>query len=163
MGRPRNVQRPVRLVLNLPEDIRARIDLFLWSDLENCVPMGAYTSFFRDRVRDFFDTKALDLAPYLNCPSGVHCVRGPAHSIAALKSYLERATEAAPQIQRSGPRGISTKPRTTDEDSSVATEVERGDSDSRGNEGSSSSDQGRPEGCSSNFRPGTPVEGEEGR
>ena len=51
------VIRPVALRLWLPEDLRARIDLHLWSDVEQRVPKGAYAKFFAELVREFFERK----------------------------------------------------------------------------------------------------------
>lgn len=42
MPRPANIMRPVHLKTSLPEDLRARLDLHLWSESEGRVPMGAY-------------------------------------------------------------------------------------------------------------------------
>lgn len=42
MPRPANIIRPSHLKTSLPEDLRARLDLHLWSASEGRVPMGAY-------------------------------------------------------------------------------------------------------------------------
>jgi hypothetical protein len=52
--RPPNITRPVKLTTTLPEDIRAKLDLFLYSELEGRVPKGAYQAFFLERIREFF-------------------------------------------------------------------------------------------------------------
>lgn len=46
MPRRPNLERPVPLNLKLPESMRARLDLLLWSSVEGRVPRGAYQSFF---------------------------------------------------------------------------------------------------------------------
>lgn len=55
MARPSNVLRPVHLHTTIPEDLRARMDLHLYSDVEKRVPMGAYQQFICGLVKDFFD------------------------------------------------------------------------------------------------------------
>jgi hypothetical protein len=40
--RPPNIIRPVHLKTSLPEDLRAWLDLHLWSTTEMRVPHGAY-------------------------------------------------------------------------------------------------------------------------
>lgn len=56
MSRPPNIIPPTRLTLRLPEDVRARLDLYLWSELEGRVPFGRYQEFFLARIREFFDS-----------------------------------------------------------------------------------------------------------
>ncbi len=51
MPRPRKTLRPTYLNLALPEDIRARMDLLLFSPLEGRVPHGAYSRFICDLIR----------------------------------------------------------------------------------------------------------------
>ena len=46
--------RPVKLTTTFPEDIRAKLDLFLFSEVEGCVPKGAIQTFLLDRIREFF-------------------------------------------------------------------------------------------------------------
>lgn len=54
-GRPQNILRPVKLTTYLPEDIRAQLDIHLFSAVEGRVPHGAYSKFLAERVREFFD------------------------------------------------------------------------------------------------------------
>jgi hypothetical protein len=39
----------------LPEDVRAKLDILLWSAVEKRVPLGAYQAFFLERIRDYFE------------------------------------------------------------------------------------------------------------
>lgn len=57
MPRRPNVIRPSQLTLWLPEDIRARLDLYLWSQLEGRVPHGAYSRLISQLLREHFDSK----------------------------------------------------------------------------------------------------------
>lgn len=56
-GRPPNVLRPSKLTTYLPEDLRAKLDLYLYSEIEGRVPHGAYARFLAERVKEFFDKK----------------------------------------------------------------------------------------------------------
>ena len=51
MPRPRKAIRPRSLHLKLPEDILARVDLLLFSDLEGRVPQGAYQNYFLSLIQ----------------------------------------------------------------------------------------------------------------
>jgi hypothetical protein len=42
------------LNLSLPETMRAKLDMLLWSPAEGRVPRGAYQAFFIDRINEFF-------------------------------------------------------------------------------------------------------------
>lgn len=59
MPRRPNVVRPVRLTLMLPEDIRAKLDLHLWSEVEGRVPHGAYQQFFLARIAEYFSSHSI--------------------------------------------------------------------------------------------------------
>ena len=55
MSRRPNVIPPTRLTLRLPEDVRAKLDLHLFSELEGRVPQGRYQEFFLARIKEYFD------------------------------------------------------------------------------------------------------------
>ena len=57
-GRKPNLVPSTRLELALPTDIRSRLDLHLFSEVEGRIPQGAYTTFFEQRLREFF--KSID-------------------------------------------------------------------------------------------------------
>lgn len=71
-GRPPNVMRPVKLTTNIPEDLRAQLDLHLFSPVEGRIPKGAYSRFLCERIREFFDPL------------------GPNVKLAALKRQIEQ-------------------------------------------------------------------------
>ncbi len=54
----------MQLCLKLPASTRTRLDLFLYSELEQRVPQGAYQNFFLERIREFFESRRLDLTPF---------------------------------------------------------------------------------------------------
>ena len=89
MSRRANLIPSVPLYLRLPEDVRTRLDLHLWSELEGCVPRGKYQEFFLARLREHFDSDILSLAPY-----GIEgFIKGPAHVVLALKELIETAQQ----------------------------------------------------------------------
>lgn len=55
MPRRPNLERSVPLMLMLPESVRTRLDLLLWSDVEGRVPLGAYQRFFVELLNEHFD------------------------------------------------------------------------------------------------------------
>lgn len=63
MARPANILRPVHLHTTIPEDLRARMDLHLYSEVEKRVPMGAYQQFICGLVKDFFDGQPKKISP----------------------------------------------------------------------------------------------------
>jgi len=87
MPRQPDIFRPIKLTTTLPEDIRAKLDIHLYSDLEGRVPKGAYQQFFIDRIRDFFDTRSLDLGEYCDLPTQA-IVRGSPETINLLRQLL---------------------------------------------------------------------------
>lgn len=94
MPRKPEIDRPTRLELKLPDSLRTRVDLYLFSDLEGKVPRGRYQEFFSERVRDFFESARLDLAPF-GFPQDYY-VTGPKDMIAELQRRLiaERSKES---------------------------------------------------------------------
>jgi hypothetical protein len=54
MPRRPNVIPHIRLETTIPEDLKTKLDLFLFSPTEGRVPQGAYQRFFCDRIREFF-------------------------------------------------------------------------------------------------------------
>lgn len=54
MARPYNILRPVKFHISLPEDLKAKVDLHLWSQVEQRIPTGKLSEFFTDLARQFF-------------------------------------------------------------------------------------------------------------
>ena len=65
MSRPPNIYEPVKLTTNLPSDVKARLDLYLFSDIEGRVPKGAYSQFLVQRINEFFQQR--DTIQCSNC------------------------------------------------------------------------------------------------
>lgn len=87
MPRKPDLDRPIPLNLKLPERIRARLDLFLFSPLEGRVRQGSYQEFFLVRIQEFFDWKRLDLAPYGFAPG--YFIAGPREMVEAIERRLK--------------------------------------------------------------------------
>ncbi len=58
MSRPPNIIPSVALKLKLPEDLRGKLDLYLYSESEGCVPKGSYQRFFVTLINEFFNRQA---------------------------------------------------------------------------------------------------------
>lgn len=79
-----DTDRPVRLTTSLPESVRAPLDIFLWSEVENRVPKGAYQTFIIERIQEFFGWSRVDLEPY----GLAGHVRGPKEACTTLEHAL---------------------------------------------------------------------------
>ena len=88
-GRKPGLEPAIATNLHLPESVRTRIDLLLFSEVEGRVPKGAYQRFFLGLVQDFFTLKSQDVSPLLGLPAGQCIVKAtPAH-LALLVATLE--------------------------------------------------------------------------
>lgn len=95
MTRTKHLDRPTALKIHLPESEKAQLTLHLWSEVDGCVPLGSYQTWVRERIREFFSWKTLDLTPYGFGPGMF--VRGPEEVITRLAARLEAATLAQAQ------------------------------------------------------------------
>lgn len=86
-----NIIRPIKLTTTIPEDLRTKLDLFLFSHVEQRIPKGAYQEFICSRIREYFSNTSLDLSevrPVL-FPPGKGAVRGMPETLALLRNALE--------------------------------------------------------------------------
>lgn len=95
MTRTKHIDRPVALKIHLPESEKAQLTLHLWSEVDNCVPLGSYQTWVRERIHEFFGWKTLDLTPYGFQPGMF--VRGPEEVIRQLAARLEAVVLAKAQ------------------------------------------------------------------
>ncbi len=65
----------LRLHTALPIDLRSKLDLFLFSEVEGKVPKDAIAAFLAERIREFFEWESLDLGPYMGDLPGIHIIR----------------------------------------------------------------------------------------
>ena len=89
-GRRPNIEPSVATNLHLPESIRTRLDLVLFSELEGRVPKGAYQRFFLERLQEFFTTKTVDLSAVLGLPPGHGLVKMRPEAIPALLAHFSK-------------------------------------------------------------------------
>jgi hypothetical protein len=85
-----DIIRPIKLTTTLPEDVKAKLDLHLFSEVAGRVPIGAYQKFFLERIKDFFYEKTLDISEYLDSPVGCVTIKGGPAALEAVKTILER-------------------------------------------------------------------------
>ena len=90
MSRPKNTIQTVVLNVALPAAEHARMTLHLYSDLEQRIPHGAFSRFLSDRLREYFNSERLDLAPYANVDAGGLLVSGTPEAIEQLREMLEQ-------------------------------------------------------------------------
>jgi hypothetical protein len=89
MPRKANVIPSDRLYAHIPRDLLVKLNLHLWSELENRVPYGAHSTWIAERIRDYFEYRSLDLAPF-GFPPGFF-VSGPEEVINQLRTRLQGA------------------------------------------------------------------------
>lgn len=88
-GRKPLIEPSSSLNVHLPEGLRTRMDLLLFSEAEGRVPKGAYARFISSRLVEFFEHRRLDLSPYLATLPGEAVVGGPPTVLEALRAKLE--------------------------------------------------------------------------
>ena len=88
-GRPPAIRRSTPLEVSLDEELRALLDIKLWSTVEQRVPQGAYKAFFDRLLAQELKGAALDLAPFTGAEPGKQVVRGSVADINELRRILE--------------------------------------------------------------------------
>lgn len=73
--------------VRIPEDLLARMDLFLFSNVEGKVPYGEHSRFIAARLREYFEWTQLDLAA-AGLPAG-YFIRGPHEMVQAVDDKLK--------------------------------------------------------------------------
>lgn len=56
MARPRKLDRPVEKHIMLPQSLVAQVELRLWSDLEQRVPLGSWQTLLTSLLNDWLQT-----------------------------------------------------------------------------------------------------------
>ena len=87
MPRRPNLDRPMRLEINLPETLHTRLTLELFSELEGKIPKGKWSTFFTERAQEYFAWRRLSLDPF-GFPPG-YFIAGPKEMIDALERRLK--------------------------------------------------------------------------
>lgn len=57
MARPRKAIRPIEKRISIDEDLVARVELELWSDLEGKVPFGSWSQYINRLIRNDLQNK----------------------------------------------------------------------------------------------------------
>ena len=89
MPKPRNIIPSTHLTVALPEDEHGRLYLHLYSEVAGRVPQGAYRAWIVARIREFFGTRRLDLAPYASCEPDTYFVAGTPAALEILEQTLQ--------------------------------------------------------------------------
>lgn len=87
MSRPKNLNPPEYLRVALDASLKARLSILLYSELEQRIPKGAWQQFMEARIREFFEWRKHDLAPY-GFPTGYY-ITGPAEMTEAVINRLK--------------------------------------------------------------------------
>lgn len=61
--------RPIPLNTSIPEDLRAKLDAYLYSPSAQRIPKSAYSDFICQRIREFFDRPAEPMQQCAHCGS----------------------------------------------------------------------------------------------
>ena len=89
-GRPPSPNPAIPLEVSLDPGLRARLDLLLYSEVEQRVPRGAYKRFFESLLVAALDWTQFDLSPYAGTLPGELTLRARPEVVAKLRSLLER-------------------------------------------------------------------------
>jgi len=91
MSRRPNITPNVQVNVAIPQDLHGKMFLLLYSELEQRVPVGAYSRLFSELLRDYFQNRKLDLAPYLgSADSGAFLVSANPQTLSLLKTLLDK-------------------------------------------------------------------------
>ena len=100
MPTPRNAIPSRKLHLALPAEVGAALDLHLFSEVEGRIPKGSHARFLSERIREYLEWGALDLAPYLQDAPPGSVVWGPRGLVDLLRNALQgiRYTERTYEV-----------------------------------------------------------------
>jgi hypothetical protein len=87
-GRKPRLEPTRPLNVHISESVRAKLDLLLYSDVEQRVPHGAYQRFFERLILWTIESRELDLSPFVSALPGEHIVRGREETLRRLQAYL---------------------------------------------------------------------------
>ena len=73
----------------LPPNLATKLELHLYSELEERVPRGAMQAFLVARIAEYFDRTTVDLAPYMNTLPNEVVISGHPHSVDKLIHHLK--------------------------------------------------------------------------
>ena len=102
MPRPKNIIPSQQLNVALPLPLYTQLGAYLYSELEERVPHGAYSRFLTNLLRGFFSQTQLDLAPWIDSDPGAYIVSGSPEAIKALELSLSILAKGTPLERRKG-------------------------------------------------------------
>lgn len=89
MPRPRNALPAKRVHLHLPGDVWPKLEIYLFSEMEQRVPFGAYQDFVTKRIREYFEWASLDLSEFFpHVPPG-NILKGPKELVDLVRTELK--------------------------------------------------------------------------
>ncbi len=89
VAKTKNIIPSQQLNVALPLPSYTQLSAHLFSVLEGRVPHGAYSRFITERIREYFASKHLDLAPFTRDDPGVFVVSGTPEAIEQLEKALK--------------------------------------------------------------------------
>jgi hypothetical protein len=87
MSRPASLNPADRLNIAIDAQLKARLQLILFSEFEQRVPKGAWQAFIEARIREWFDWRSQALEPY-GFPPGYY-ITGPGEMTEAVVEKLK--------------------------------------------------------------------------
>lgn len=89
MARPKAVTPNEHLHITLKAEVKQRLDLMLYSEVEGRIPKGAHKEFVEARINEWFDWKNTPLEPF-GFPQGFF-ITGPQPMVDAVVAKLKGA------------------------------------------------------------------------
>lgn len=93
-GRKPSINPTISKDIHFDARLITQLDLLLYSEVEERVPRGAYQRFFNSLLVNYFETKSLDLGPYVGSLPGEAVIRGRPETIDRLVGVLESPPSA---------------------------------------------------------------------
>ena len=93
MPRPAAITPNKSLHTTLNADLAAKLDLLLYSEVEQRVPKGAYQEFLQARIQEYFSTRRIDLATLIPGRPGGHSISGTPAALAVLCDFILKTKE----------------------------------------------------------------------
>ena len=93
MPRPAAITPNKSLHTTLNADLAAKLDLLLYSEVEQRVPKGAYQEFLQARIQEYFSTRRIYLATLIPGMPGEHIISGTPAALAVLCDFILKTKE----------------------------------------------------------------------
>ncbi len=90
MAKPKAVTPNAHLHVTLNPELKLKLDLWLYSEVEDRIPKGAHKEFVENLIREFFEYKQTPLEPF-GFPVG-YFITGPTVMVEAVVKRLKGET-----------------------------------------------------------------------